>query len=118
MGMITLMLVNYFHDLAVALLIANVFAVHIVGRYLDEHPQRDAILADFFRKMSRITYAALTYVVAAGAVRGYFFMEFEWNPAVGRGQVAALVAKHVLLVSLTVFGLLVQRRYRRRYGSS
>ena len=32
------------------------------------------------------------------------------------GQVAALVVKHVLLVTLTVFGLVVQSRYRRRYA--
>ena len=110
------MISNYFHDLAVAILVVSVFAIWFVGRHFDEHPQRGEIVRTFFTRMSRITYAALAYVVAAGAVRAYFFMEFEWNPAVGRGQVASLVVKHVLLVTLTVFGLVVQGRYRRRYG--
>ncbi len=116
MGSIVLMIANYFHDLAVALLVANVFAIWFVGRHFDQHPQRDVIVRTFFTRMSRITYGALAYVIAGGALRAYFFMEFEWNPAVGRGQVAALVVKHVLLVTLTVFGLVVQSRYRRRYA--
>ncbi len=115
--MIALMIANYFHDLAVALLISNVLAIWYVGRHFDAHPQRDAIVGSFFTRMSRVTWAALAYVVAAGGVRAYFFMDFEWNPAVGRGQTAALVVKHVLLVSLTVFGLLVQNRYRRKYSA-
>ena len=118
MAMIALMIANYFHDLAVAVLISNVLAIWLVGRHFDAHPQRDAVVASFFRGASRVTWWALAYVVVAGAIRAYFFMDFEWNPAVGRGQVAALVVKHVLLVSLTVFGVIVQNRYRRRYGSS
>jgi hypothetical protein len=116
MGGILLMIANYFHDLAVAVLVTNVLAIYFVGRHFDRHPQQDPVVAALFRKMSRVTYFALGYVVAAGAVRAYFFMDFEWNPAVGRGQVAALVVKHVLLVSLTVLGVLVQMRYRRRFG--
>ena len=117
MAKIALMIANYFHDLAVALLVTNVLAIYLVGRHFDRHPQRDAIVAAFFAKASRITWAVLAYVVAAGAVRAYFFMDFEWNPAVGRGQVAALVVKHVLLVTLTVLGLVGQSRYRRKYGT-
>ncbi len=117
MGGVVLMIANYFHDLAVAVLVTNVLAVYFVGRHFDARPGHDRVVTELFRKLSRVTYAALAYVVAGGAVRAYFFMDFEWNPAVGRGQVAALVVKHVLLVSLTVLGLLVQTRYRRRYGS-
>ena len=35
MDKIALMLANYFHDLAVALLASNVLVVHLVGRFLD-----------------------------------------------------------------------------------
>jgi hypothetical protein len=44
-------------------------------------------------------------------------MDYEWNPAVGRGQVSALVIKHLLLVSITVFGVVIHRKYLRKYGS-
>lgn len=116
MSKIALMISNYFHDLSVALLASNVLAVYYVGRYLDAHPLQDAIVADLFRKLSRITYWALAYVILAGAVRAYFFMDFEWNPAVGRGQTAALIVKHIILLTVTIFGIVVHRRYQKRYG--
>lgn len=111
------MIANYFHDLAVAILFTNVLAVWYVGRHFDRHPSHDEVVVTLFRKLSRVTWVTLGYVLAAGAVRAYFFLDYEWNPAVGRGQVAALVVKHVVLISLTVLGLLVQTRYRRRYGA-
>ena len=41
MGYIILMLTNYFHDLAVALLAANVIVIHMVARYLEAEPTRE-----------------------------------------------------------------------------
>lgn len=111
-----LMLSNYFHDLSVAILASNIIVIYLLGRFFDSHPQSDEIVARIFRKMSRITYVALIYVLLGGAVRAIFFMDFEWNPAVGRGQVVALVVKHILLFALAAFGLLVHFKYVRRYG--
>ena len=115
MSPIALMISNYFHDLSVALLASNIFVVWFLGRALDESPRRDELMSKVFSKLSRVTYWALAYVLLAGGVRAWFFMEYEWNPAVGGGQVSALVIKHILLVGLTVAGILVHRKYQRRY---
>lgn len=114
---VILMLLNYFHDLAVALLAVSVLTVYIVGRILDDRPVHDEIIPRLFRKLSRITYTSLAFVLAGGLVRAFFFMEFEWSPAVGKGQIPALIVKHVILVGLTVFGLILHRRYRIKYGA-
>ena len=117
-GGIALMISNYFHDLSVALLVTNILAVYYIGRMLDARPElRDDVLATLFRRLGVVTRWAFAYVIVAGAVRAWFFMDFEWNPAVGRGQTAALVVKHVILIGLTVAGILVHRRYTRRYGA-
>ncbi len=118
MGMILLMVNNYFHDLSVALLAANIFAVYFIGKFLDKNPTGDKIIPMLFRKLSKITYFAFAYIIIGGAIRAYFFNDFEWNPAVGKGQVAALIIKHIILVSITLFGLIVQIRYHRKYGRS
>jgi hypothetical protein len=118
MNGVIVMLINYFHDLAVALLAINILSVYIVGRTLDESPLRDEILPRLFRVMSRVTYGALAFVLAGGVVRAFNFMEFEWNQAAGQGQIPALVVKHALLVGLTVFGLITHRKYQRKYGGS
>ena len=117
-GGIALMISNYFHDLSVALLVTNILAVYYIGRMLDERPDlRDEVLAGLFGSLRKVTWWAFAYVIVAGAVRAWFFMDFEWNPAVGKGQTAALVVKHVILFALTVAGILVHRRYTRRYGA-
>lgn len=116
MGMILLMISNYFHDLSVAVLASNILAVYYIGRFLDKNPTREMIIPELFKKLSKITYAAFAYIIIAGAVRAYFFMEFEWNPAAGNGQVTALVIKHIILVTITVFGIIVHLRYHKKYG--
>lgn len=113
---ILLMISNYFHDLAVALLASNILVVYFLGRFLDNNSDRVEIVSDVFRKLSRLTYGALIYIIIGGAVRGWFFNEFEWNPAVGNGQIAALVVKHVALFSITLFGIIVHTKYLRKYG--
>lgn len=115
--MATLVIIlNYFHDLSVALLASNIFVVYILGRYLENHPGKDEIMTHTFAKLSRITWGTLASVIILGAVRAYYFMELEWNPAAGKDQIPALIVKHVVLVSLTVFALLSHRKYQRKYG--
>ena len=113
---IFLMIANYFHDLAVAVMVSNILVVYYLGKKLAESDHKEQHMRYVFRKLSKVTWTAFAFVIIWGAVRGYFFMEFEWNPAVGKGQVVALIVKHVILVALTVFGLIVHRRYSRIYG--
>lgn len=113
---IVVMIINYFHDLAVGLLAASILVIYLLGRYLEKHPARDEILSKIIRRFSRLSYGALAYILIGGAVRAWFFMDFEWNPAVGKGQVAALVVKHIALVILTVVGVTMQIRYSKKYG--
>jgi hypothetical protein len=110
------MLINYFHDLSVAMLASNIIVVYLFARYLETHPDKAETIGNIFSRLSKVTYWALAYVLLGGAVRAYYFMDFEWNPAVGRGQVAALVVKHIILVGLTIFGIITHRRYVRKYG--
>lgn len=113
---IFVMIMNYLHDVAVALLAANILAVYFIGRYLDKNPVADSIIPNLFRALKRITYVVLAYILIGGALRAYFFMDFEWNPAVGKGQITALIVKHVLLFALTVFGIAAHIRYSKKYG--
>lgn len=114
---VLLMILNYFHDLAVALLATNIIVIFILGRYLDRRGVNPDPMPELFRKLSRVTYAALFFVIVMGGVRAWFFMDYEWNTAAGEGQVAALVVKHILLVAITIFGVAGQIRYCKKYGN-
>lgn len=116
MSSILIMISNYFHDLATAIMTSNILVVYILGKFLDRHPKKDEMLAAVFAKLAYVTYIALAYIILAGAVRAYFFMDFEWNPAVGKGQVSALIVKHIFLFALTAFGIVGHIKYQKKYG--
>lgn len=103
------MMNNYFHDLAVAFLFASGLLAHVVLRHWDSPPERVVSL------LRRVAWGSLVWVLLGGAVRAWFYQEYEWVDKAGTAQVPALVVKHVLLVSLTVLGLVgVVRLSRRR----
>jgi hypothetical protein len=63
--------------------------------------------------LMRVAWGSLAWVLVGGAIRAWFYMDYEWLPAAGRGQIAALGVKHVLLFGLTAWGLVGVVRLRR-----
>lgn len=114
---IFLMISNYFHDLSVAVLATNLLLIYYLGRMVDREKLDFPVIPRLFQKLSKITYFAFIYIVVGGAIRAYYYTDFEWNPAVEKGQIAALVVKHILLVSITAVGLFYQIRYMKKYGN-
>ena len=103
------MLNNYFHDLAVAFLFASSLMAHLVVRgWPGRPPERVA------RTLMAVAWGSLIWVLLGGIVRMSFYQEYEWLPRAGTAQVPALVAKHVLMVGLTVWGLIGVVRLRAR----
>ena len=108
---------SYFHDLAVARLAANLFVAYFYVKHIGE-PEMGGVSLRFMAYMRRITIYTLIWIVIGGAIRAYFFMDYEWNPAVGRGQVPALAVKHVVLFTIVAYGIVIQKRlFARTTGS-
>jgi hypothetical protein len=103
------MLNNYFHDLAVAFLFASSLMAHLVVRFWPGRPSRDLA-----RILMRVAWGSLIWVLLGGVVRVIFYYEYEWLPKAGTAQIPALMAKHVLMVSLTIWGLIGVLRLKRR----
>ena len=110
---VLVMLNNYFHDLAVAFLFASTLMAHIVLRYWPGRPS-----ADLARVLTRVAWGSLAWVLLGGVVRVIFYKEYEWLPKAGTAQVPALMAKHVVLVVLTVWGLAGVVRLNRRLADA
>jgi len=112
------MLNNYFHDLSVGVLFANVMLTLILIRLLEQHEKQSLdLLLKFVRLSSRITWGALAFILIGGAIRTLTYRNFEWAEAAGKGQVAALVLKHIILVGCTLAGVGFQIRTYRKYGA-
>ena len=98
---LAIMMNNYFHDLAVAFLFASSMMAHVTLRYWPGTPS-----PQLARLLRRVAWGSLVWVLIGGAIRAWFFKEYEWLPKAGTAQVPALVVKHLLLVALTIWGLI------------
>ena len=93
------MMNNYFHDLAVAFLFASSLLSHVILRHWPQPHSPGLVTA-----LKRIAWGSLAWVVIGGAIRGRFYMEYEWLEKAGTLQLPALVVKHILLLALTFWG--------------
>lgn len=105
---VLVMMNNYFHDLAVAFLWASSLMAHLVLRHWPGRPSEQ--LAG---TLMRVAWGSLAWVLIGGAIRAWFYMEYEWLPKAGTAQIPALGIKHVLLFGLTIWGLAGVLRLRR-----
>lgn len=95
---VILMMNNYFHDVATALLLASGVAVWIIMKRLGSTTDK-AVLTYFLslhQAMTRLARISLVWIVLGGIPRTIFYIDFEWANAAGKGQVPALMVKHVL----------------------
>ncbi len=109
---ILVMLNNYFHDLATA-----VFAVSALGAYFLQRTlamsAAPEVLQPVAAGLRTVGIYALVWTLAGGYLRGRFYHQYEYMEAAGRGQVPALIAKHVLLVVLVTMGAIVLYKLRK-----
>ena len=95
---VALMMNNYFHDVATALLLASGIAIWVIYNKLGNSDKPDA--REYFLKlydsMTSLAKFALAWIILGGIPRTYFYTEFEWSHYAGQSQIPALIIKHVL----------------------
>ena len=113
---ILLMLNNYVHDVATGLLLISALWLAWSARDLGSSPSQEMI--DYFhrtyRRCVRFVIGSLIVIVATGIIRTVTFMDFEWQPALGRGLIPVLVMKHVLIFTMLLAGGYAWVQMRRR----
>ncbi len=109
-----LLLNNFFHDFAVAILFACLMLLSFQLRALSKYGvDYRSLFRDMYASINRLVIGAWVFIVVGGAVRTWAYKDYEWVEAAGKGQIAALVIKHILLVSLVVWGSWLQIKVRR-----
>lgn len=95
---ILIMLNNYFHDVATALLAASGVTMWIVVKRYEKHrnPATLSYFIDLYRGITGLARFALYWILIGGVPRTIFYKDFEWANAAGKGQVPALIVKHIL----------------------
>ncbi len=117
---IALMMNNYLHDVATALLGASAFVLWVMLRRWEAGP-RGPDAARYFlelhRSVARLARISLAWIVLGGIPRTIWYGDFEWANAAGRGQVAALVVKHVIAFAFVAGGAVLWARLRARVAA-
>lgn len=117
---VALMMNNYLHDVATALLLASGLALWAMLRAWerDGRPEAARFFVAIHGRMAGLARLALAWIVLGGIPRTIWYGEFEWANAAGRGQVAALVAKHVVAFAFVLAGAALWVRLRRRVAAA
>jgi hypothetical protein len=114
---VALMMNNYFHDVATALLGASAFALWVMLRRYesgDRGPDAARYFLEIHGSMATLARFSLAWIVLGGIPRTIWYGEFEWANSAGRGQVTALVVKHVIAFALVGWGVVFWMRLRRK----
>ncbi len=112
---ILLMLNNYLHDVATALLLASAATVWVLAQQYRAvgGPPVAAFYVGAYRRLTRLAQIALAWILIGGIPRTLAYRQYEWANAVGIGQVSVLVAKHILLGTIVVWGAILWMRLGR-----
>ncbi len=113
---VAIMMNNYFHDVATALLIGSAVALHAIVRIQASMntPQATLFFLKTYDQMVRLFRFALWWVIIGGVPRTVFYTSFEWANAADKLQVPALMVKHVMIITLVVWGVVAWRRLKQK----
>jgi len=113
---VAIMMNNYFHDVATALLIASAFALHAVVRIQNsmDTPETTLFFLKTYYLMVKLFRFALWWVILGGVPRTIFYTSFEWANAADKLQIPALMVKHVMIVTAVVWGIIAWRRLKKK----
>ncbi|HEX3032924.1 MAG TPA: hypothetical protein VHS59_11945 [Bacillota bacterium] len=116
MFQILIIINNYFHDVATALLAGSGLLIFAAYRLLPENPGPET--QDFFLRLyhhyTRIARVALAWIILGGIPRLIYFKKIEWTIALDNRIIPSLMVKHILLVAVVVVGLVSWRRLSRK----
>lgn len=121
---IFVMLNNYLHDLATAMFLCGVLLLWVLAGEIEHEgnkPGAKQLFVKIFTKFSPIITVSLVAIFAGGVIRAFNYRKYEWMEAAGRGQVTALVIKHIFLfiiVGTGVYLFVILRRKVKRFRSA
>jgi hypothetical protein len=113
---VAIMMNNYFHDVATALLAASAFTLHAIVRIqaATDNPVATLFFLRIHNRMVKFFRFALWWILIGGIPRTVFYTSFEWANAADKLQVPALMVKHLLMFVLVIGGIVAWRRLKRK----
>jgi hypothetical protein len=106
---VLVMLNNYFHDFATALLVVSTYVMVLMVRYAETNGGKflKESVVGTYSSMVHITGGTLVLLLMAGIVRSFTYRWFEWVEVLGMGQIFVLVFKHVIMFTVVGYGFYI-----------
>lgn len=103
---------NYLHDVATAMVISLTLLMTYIGRQVDagSPPEQKEFFLRIYRYFSRLALFSLVWILVGGIPRALAFNSYELLPAAQKGIVPVLIFKHIILFGLVFAGILLWRR--------
>jgi hypothetical protein len=113
---VIIMMNNYFHDVATALLLASGIAIWVIMRSLGDCREEPVInyFLSIYRGMTRLAGFSLIWIIIGGIPRTIFYKELEWASAAGKSQIPALIVKHMLAFTFVGAGIYLWLRLSKK----
>jgi hypothetical protein len=111
---VAVMMNNYFHDVATALMMASAFVLHAIVRVQSSMntPAATLFFLKTHRQMVKFFKFSLWWIIIGGVPRTIFYASFEWNHFADKQQVPALMVKHILMAAAVIYGIRAWRRLK------
>jgi hypothetical protein len=110
-----LLMNNYFHDVATAMLLACSVVLWVMLRHLGV--KQDEVLMRYvtalFRGITAIFWFSVLWIIASGIVRIVTFREFEWFNTTQKHFEAGLFVKYGIAITMMVVGSFLWMRLSR-----
>lgn len=111
-----IMMNNYFHDVATAMLVACAIAMRVLllGYEGNKGPDTKAFFLRLYQGISKIVIASVIWIAAGGALRILTLSSYEWKNAVDKGHTPGLIAKYIIALAMVVAGSFLWISLRKR----
>lgn len=118
---VLIILNNYFHDVATAMLLSSAIILWLLGRYAVEGGD-ESLAAKWFpgayRILTKVALFSIIWIVVGGIPRTVFFQQVEWNlsDASNKYLFSALMVKHAFMWIAVAAGVYLWTKMRRLVG--
>lgn len=107
---------NYFHDVATAMLLSSAVIMWLLGRKAEaDGPEARRWFASSYAVLTKVALWSIVWIVIGGIPRTLFFQQVEWNLADPSNKYlfAALMVKHAFMWIFVIVGGLMWARMRK-----
>lgn len=103
---------NYFHDVATAMLLSTGLVMLCLDKTLKGNPtaERVQFFKEVYAKYTLVAKVSLAWILLGGIPRVVFYKQIEWTIAFDNGIVPALIVKHIILFTMVIIGAILWRR--------